>query len=562
MRTLSRPLLLGLFVAAIFSAYVGYPVWTVIANSLRVKGELSFDLYRDLLDPGNAANVEAAWNSIWVSVLSVLVSGIVGTFLGFVMTQIEFPFKRYLVPIAILPIGLPPLVGVIAFLFVGGPSGILPRVIQHVAGTGAVPFALEGMSAIVAVHVYSFSVYFYLFVSEALSRLDGSVLEAASGLGAGPGRIIRTIVLPHLRPALVGASALTFMASMASFSAPLLFAGGRRFITLQIYYSKLNGDMDLAAAQSIFLLVISLLFFVVLSLARGAPAWSATKGAARTRSLTVGKIWRRICVGTAMCILLLYLLPLATILLVSLARDGYWTSQIVPPMYTFDNYIRLFSDPGVFSPIVNSLLMAVAATVGAIILGTGASYLLTKTRLRNRRLVPDLVFTMPYAIPGTVVAIALILAFNHPALPSGFTILVGTSVILPLAYFVRLYPLVIRSTSASLQQLDDSILEAAESFGAGFGRRFRMIVAPLIFPSVVSGGLLVFITAVGEFVSSVLLYTYSNRPISVEILAQLRIFNLGQASAYSVVLLLIILLLTAVAGRIARRNTMDNLSTR
>lgn len=553
MRTLSRPLWLGIVVAMIFAGYVAYPVWTTLAHSLQIDGTLTLDRYRSLVD---SANAEAAWNSVWVSVLSVVCSGVVGTFLGFVMTQIDFPLKRFLAPIAILPIGLPPLVGVIAFLFVIGPSGILPRLMQQALGSASVPFALEGVSAILVVHVYSFSVYFYLFVSDALARLDGSVVEAAAGLGAGPARIIRSVVFPHLRPALFGASALTFMSSMASFSAPLLFAGGRRFITLQIYYSKLNGDMDLAAAQSVFLLVLSLVFFVVLTVTRGRDSGTgATKGVIRFRTLRVRKASRRICVGVTWLILFVYVLPLVTIVLISLASEGRWTSQILPPSYTAENYGRLFSDPQIFGPIANSLIMATVATAGALMMGTAASYLLTKTGLRRKRVAADLLLTMPYAIPGTVVAISLILSFNHPVLPAGFAILVGTFWILPLAYFVRLYPLVVRSTSASLERLDDSILEAAESFGAGLGRRFRTIVAPLIFPSVVSGGLLVFITAVGEFVSSILLYTYSNRPISVEILAQLRIFNLGRAAAYSVVLLVLILLITAIAGRLSSRSS-------
>jgi len=151
-----------------------------------------------------------------------------------------------------------------------------------------------------------------------------------------------------------------------------------------------------------------------------------------------------------------------------------------------------------------------------------------------------------------VIAISLILAFNTPTVFTGGEVLVGTFIILPLAYFVKMFPLVVRSTSAALTQVDDSVLEAAETFGAGAVHRLRKVLVPLIWPGIVSGGLLVMITALGEFVSSILLYTYANRPISVEILAQMRTYNFGAAAAYSVLLLVLILLLTVVAQKLSK----------
>ena len=162
---------------------------------------------------------------------------------------------------------------------------------------------------------------------------------------------------------------------------------------------------------------------------------------------------------------------------------------------------------------------------------------------------------LPYAIPGTVLAIALILAFNHPTPFSGFRVLVGTFWILPLAYVLRTYPLMMRSTAAALEQLDDGILEAASSFGAGPWMRFRRIIIPLILPGLVAGGVLTLITLLGEFVSSVLLYTYASRPIAVEILAQLRAYNFGSAAAYCVFLMVLILLVVGTGQWILRRRS-------
>jgi len=549
----------GILLAVFFAGYVLYPFLQTALASVHVDGRLSLGHYRELFDPGNSANLEAVANSVMVSILSVVASAVAGVFLAFVVTQFNFTGRRTLSRLAVMPIALPPLVGVIAFLFVFGESGILPRLFQILLGLERPPLFLEGIPAIVVIHAYSFHIYFYLLVSEALRRMDGSLLEAAEILGSRPWRTFRRIVLPHLRPALVGGSVLAFMASMASFSAPYLFAGGRRFITLQIFTTKLNGELDLAAAQSVMLLAVSLGFFVIFNvLGRDAGGRGGSKGVSRPKALRLPRVVRRICIMLAVVLVAIEMLPMLVIVLVSFAQEGSWTSQLFPSAYTIENYRALVSDPDVLSPFGNSLLMGVLTVCAALVIGVSGAYVLEKGGLRRGKLFVDTLLTSPYAIPGTVVAVGLILSFNRPSLLSGNAVLVGTFWILPLAYLIRTYPLVVRSTAAALAQIDDSLLEAGQSLGAGAWRRFRRIILPLLIPGILSGCLLAMIAAVGEFVSSILLYAYSSRPISVEILAQLRTFNFGAASASCVLLLLMILgivaLTNVVAGRSAPRD--------
>ncbi|MBX2990009.1 MAG: iron ABC transporter permease [Bacteroidetes bacterium] len=542
-----------LLLGAVYVGYVIYPLTETLRESVNIGGAFSVANYINILSPGNSANFEALWNSIVVSILSVLFSGILGTFLAFVLTQFTFPLQRLLTGLAVLPIALPPLVGVIAFLFAFGESGILPRIAQEVSGMNGNVFALEGFSAIVAVHTYSFYVYFYLFVSTTLRQLDAAQLEAAQTLGSTTLRTLRAVVLPELKPALLGAAILTFMASMASFSAPLLFGGDMRFMTLQIYNAKLNGELDVAASHSVVLAAVSITFYILLKIVT--PRTSGvrrSKGTGRSGLISLPIPVRRVLIACCIALLALELLPIAIIILISFAKEGSWTWQILPAAYTSENYHKLFADPHVFDPIINSSLMSLVAVTACILVGVSISYLLVKGSLRRVRHIGDVLATLSFAIPGTVIALSLILAFNSPGIFTAQTVLVGTFWILPLAYFIRMFPFVVRSTSASLDQLDDSLLEAGESFGAGSFRRFRKIVLPGILPGIVAGALLVIITAIGEFVSSVLLYTYSNRPISVEILAQMRTYNFGAAAAYSVFLLILVMVLSVLAGLVGR----------
>jgi iron(III) transport system permease protein len=264
---------------------------------------------------------------------------------------------------------------------------------------------------------------------------------------------------------------------------------------------------------------------------------------------------RRILIALTVFLLAIEVLPIATIIVISFVKEGSWTWQVFPTEYTIENYAKLFIDPRVFEPIQNSVVMSLLAVVAAAMVGVTASFVIVKGGLRKLRTVLDVLFNLSFAIPGTVVAIGLIYTFNRPTPLSGYTVLVGTFWILPLAYFIRTYPLIIRSTSSALEQLDDSLMEAGEALGAGLLTRFRRVALPIILPGIVSGCLLVAIAALGEFVSSILLYTYSSRPISIEILSQLRGYNFGAAAAYSVFLLIVISLLTLLSNRQTSRES-------
>ena len=540
--------LAGSLLAAVFALFVVYPLGATLAESLKADGRFTPDNYRFLFDMSNRVNLEAVWNSVYVSVLSVLFSGVIGIFLAFVFTQCRFRFRTVLARLAVLPVALPPLVGVIAFLFVFGDTGILPRGLQLLAGTAGPVLPAGGIAGVILVHVYSFHVYFYLFASAALGGLDSSQLEAATGLGSGSWRTFFRIVVPELRPGILAAAALTFMSSMASFTAPLLFAGGKHFITLQIYASKLNGDMNLAAAQSVLLTAVSLAFFLFLTLGPARRSAYAHKGSASPGRMTPGPRSRRVMILSACVILGIEILPVAAIIVLSLAREGSWTTQWLPAAYTAENFTAFVTDTSLLRPLVNSLEMALCAVAGSLAFGVTAAFLVAGKRNRLFSTWASVALTLPYAVPGTVVAVALILAFNRPVIAGVPALLVGTFWILPLAYFVREYPVIVRSVGASLEGMDGSLLEAASGLGAGPIRVFRSVALPILLPGILSGAVLVLIASLGEFVSSILLYTYDSRPVSVEILAQLRLFNIGSASAYSVLLMLVILVLLRLSG--------------
>jgi iron(III) transport system permease protein len=240
------------------------------------------------------------------------------------------------------------------------------------------------------------------------------------------------------------------------------------------------------------------------------------------------------------------------VVLVSFARDGAWTTQVLPPEYTFENYRRLFSESELWRPITNSVSMALVATAANLVVCFLAAYLIVFRRFTGRGLL-ELLVALPWAIPATAIALGLAATFNRNDLFSARILLVGTFWILPLAYFIRDIPLVASAVEGSLRQMDASLEDAARGLGASWLLTMRRVILPAARPGLVAGGLLAAVTAVGEFVASVVLYTHANRPISMEILAQLRALAFGTAAAYSVLLIFLVLLMTLAARSFEER---------
>jgi ABC-type spermidine/putrescine transport system permease subunit II len=223
------------------------------------------------------------------------------------------------------------------------------------------------------------------------------------------------------------------------------------------------------------------------------------------------------------------------VVLVSFARDGAWTTQIMPPEYTLDNYRRLASERQLWRPITNSIGMSAAATAANAIVCFAIAYVVVLSRAPGRRAIA-LLAALPWAIPATAIALGLAATFDRNAPAELRVLLVGTFWILPLAYFVRNIPLVTSAVEGSLRQMDPTLEDAARGLGASRWLALRRVVIPAARPGLVAGTMLAGVAAVGEFVASVVLYTHASRPISVEILSQVRNTAFGTAAAYSVLL--------------------------
>jgi iron(III) transport system permease protein len=542
-----RPLPAGAYSAPLPYVLVALLLWTVVYPNIAViAGSFEHGLryWRDFV--ASPADMEALRTTLIIAVGSVIASAIVGIPLAFLLTRYEFRGRRLLGAIATLPAALPPLVGVIAFLFLYGESGVITRAVQDVLHMDHAPWTLNGVSAIIFVHAYTMYVYVFLFVSAGLERLDNSLDEAAAGLGASRTRRMLRITLPLLTPALAGSMLLVFMSALGSFSAPYIFGGGIRVLSTQIVSSKLNGAMGMVYVETTVLAITAVVALLGIRWFERRRSYSMSGKGVVKRAPLQSRLSRTLAPLLGALLVVILVLPHAMVVLVSFARDGTWTTQVLPPEYTLDNFRNLAGDPELWVPIRNSVWMAALATVADIIICFLAAYLLVLRRFRMRRLL-ELLVALPWAIPATAIAIGLASTFDRNSAASLRVLLVGTFWILPLAYFIRGIPLVSSATESSLRQMDPSLEDAARGLGGSWWLTLRRVSLPAARPGLVAGAMLAAIMGVGEFVASIVLFTHANRPISMEILSQLRDFAFGTAAAYSVLLIVLVLLITVGA---------------
>jgi iron(III) transport system permease protein len=416
--------------------------------------------------------------------------------------------------------------------------------------------ALRGIPGVLLVHTFTMYPYFYLSTAAALAQTDDSLEEAAHSLGASRFQTWTRVRLPMLTPALVAGALLTFMSSMGSYSAPLLFQADE-VATVQIVQFRERNNLRLASALSVILALTSVIFLIILrGYERRADHRRQSKGAIHKRQPITHPIAKAALGVSVPMAAVLMTLPVAMIFLCAFMVEGSWQTSVLPSRYTMQNFAAVFHDARSWNVVIDSLQITTIALAGTILFGVACAYAITRLDFRGKRVL-DILIMLPWALPGSVIAIDLIVAFNRPSLFGLGQTLVGTFAILPLAYFVRFSPLIFRSTTASLSQLDPNLDQAARSLGGTWWQAFRRVVLPLLSRGIMAGALLVFVSGIGEFVASMLLYGASGKPISVGIWEQYGNGHVGTSAALGVVQILLVSVLLVVSQSLERSRAMS-----
>ncbi|MGQ0570769.1 MAG: ABC transporter permease [Armatimonadota bacterium] len=538
------PLLVA--VGLIMAVLILWPVAQVVHRSLVSDGALGFDNYRRIL--GQPANLRALINTIWVGVASTIGAMALGTVLAFLLVRTDLPGKSWLRTLLVVPYAIPPFFGAIAWAQLLGPQGYLMRPLLRLLGWEQAPFSIYSAGGIVFVTAIHYFPFVFLTVSSALEHMDASLEEAARTSGAGSLRVMRDVTVPLVSPAILAGGILAFVGSIANFGIPALLGIRARFyvLTTSIYASLNIPDFPLATAMSMLLVAV----------AGGALAlqWRLQRGEGRYTVIAGKSIQpRAIVLGSlrpaALALVLIIAVVIAILPIISLAVTSFlrfYGAPLAAASLTVRHYAYVIAQENIRRALWNSTVLGLAAATLTIVLGTFISYTRLKAKMRGAAALDGLGM-LPYAIPHTVIGIAMILAWSRPPLT-----FYGTLWILLFAYLVAYMPYSLRTTSATLQQVHGSLEEAARTSGAGPLRALRDIIVPLVRPGMIAGWILVFMPAFRELTMSILLFGLRTETIGVVIFNFQDSGNTQIAAALSVLVLLLIVGSNLIVRRLTR----------
>jgi iron(III) transport system permease protein len=533
-------------VAVTMVVLVVWPVGQVVYRSLISEGTLGLENYRRALtQPGN---LRALGNTIWVGLASTALAMIAGTVLAFLLVRTDLPAKAWLRTLLVVPYAIPPFFGAIAWAQLLGPQGYLMRPLLTALGIDRAPFSVYSPWGIVFVMAIHYFPFVFLTVTSALQRIDTSLEEAARTSGASSLRVMRDVTIPLVTPAVLAGGILAFVGAIANFGIPALLGIRARFyvLTTSIYASLNIPDFALATAMSMLLVLVAagaLLLQWRLQRTEGRYTVIAGKSI-HPHTLRLGPLREITFAATLLFAVVIAVLPLLALVLTSLLK--YYGAPLAAESLTLRHYAYVAVQENLRRALANSTLLGVAAATITMVLGTYISYARVRAKMRGAAFL-DSLGMLPYAIPHTVIGIAMILAWARPPVS-----LYGTIWIMLFAYLVAYMPYSLRTTSATLQQVHGSLEEAARISGAAPLRALRDVILPLVRPGMVAGWILVFMPAFRELTMSILLFGLRTETIGVII------FNMQDsgytqiAAALSVLVLLLIVGGNAAARRLTR----------
>jgi iron(III) transport system permease protein len=441
------------------------------------------------------------WKSMVLGVATVFTTSVIGVAVAFLIIRYDFPYRNVFTYLTMLPLILPPLVGVLGFVFILGRAGTVNVLLMDWFGLQHpvnFMYGLQGVLLVETVHLFPMMT---LSILDALSRVDPSLEEAAQGLGAKSWRRFWNITLPLTTPGFVSGALLVFIWTFADFITPLV-VGVQDLLAPQAYLNIVQfvdrRIFRMGLVISALLVVLAIVFVLV------ARQYVAIKDYS---SLTYSKVERRrlgpvarwLAVGFLGLLMFVSLVPQAGVVLAAVGRG--WALTPLPVEYT----LEFFQQVSIQTPrfIINSFVFTGIAVLMCLVIGVPMAWIMGRTRAPGRGTM-DALTTLILAIPGTAIGIAYIRAFHFP-LPVIDIPLTSMWIILPLVLAVRRLPYTVRGSYSSLLLVHKSMEEAAENVGAGKMRTFRDITAPLVWKGILVGALFSFITSIQEASATIFL---------------------------------------------------------
>lgn len=532
---------------------VAIPMLLIFWNAVFVDGKLNItDIIKVL---SQADTYEALRNSLVIAAGVTFFSTILGVFFAWLVSRTDLPLKATMKLLFLVPFMLPSFIGALAWKILLSPrSGLINKLLTHIFNLDGSPFNIYSLWGIIAVESMYLFPFVFIQVSGALERMDPTLEESARISGANLLTITRKITLPLMLPSIAAGALLVALYSLAHFGVPAILGTeiGLYNIPTKIYeriYAS-GGSFQAIRTGTILssILVISAgLILYAQSLVLKAGRFQVIAGKSmRPMLLKLRGLKIPLLILSILYILITVVLPTVTIFLVG-ALKTYGLSLTAENMTIKNLMYILFEWKLTKDAIWNSFYLSLGAAFVTMIVGTLISYVIVKMKVRGKFIL-EFLGVLPFSVPGTVIALGVILMWSGK-----FGInLYNTAWIIFVAYIARYMAFSLKSNSAALEQVHDSLEEAARACGATHWQALKDIVIPLAKPGMVAAFFLIFLPALRELTTSVLLYGPTTRTIGVAIYTLNEDGETVYACTLASVALIIIIMGHAIIKRITR----------
>ena len=513
-------MVLGLFI--IVAIFVAYPLFEAVRLSFLRQGHFSFDAWKMALSP---SYIVALWGSLRLGVSTATISTILGFLIAFLVERTSFKQKKLISTLATMPVISPPFSLSLSVILLFGNNGLISKQLLNLTNTSI--YGLGGLTIVQTISMFPIA---FLTISGVLRQIDSTVEDASLDLSATRWQTFKSITFPLTVPGILSAWMLVFTNSLADFANPLLLSGNLRVLSTEAYMmvtGRMN-DLGGGAVLSFLLLLPTVSAFMVQRFWVSRKSFVTVTGKPSTTltELTTTPV-RQVMAIVTWAVLGFILMLYLTIIAGCFVRN--WGIDYT---FTWDNWKAI---PDSWDSLTSTVLLALISAPVAGFIAMMAAMLIVRKKFPGKRLLEVLMMT-PYAIPGTLIGIAYVIAFNKQPL-----LLVGTGAIIVVNYVIRELPVGLENGITALHQIDPSIEEAAQDLGADMPTVFKTIVLPLVRPAFISSMSYTFVRAMTAVSAIIFLISAKWYHLTIKILSYSENLRFGLASVLCTVLIVIVL---------------------
>lgn len=517
-------LVISVVILALYALFMIYPLFMLLRNAvIDSGGQFTLDYFVKFLS--KQYYLGTVLNSFKVSISATILTMVIGVPLAYFYNMYEIKGARFLQIIIILCSMSAPFIGAYSWILLLGRNGLITNFVKDLTGI-KLP-SIYGFGGILLVLCLQLYPLVFLYVSGALKNVDNTLLEASENMGCTGLKRFFTVIIPLCAPTIIAAMLMVFMRAFADFGTPLFIGEGYRTFPVEIYnsfMSETGGDTHFASAVAVIAIIITAIIFLFQRFVNSKFQFTmnALHPIERKKAKGVkGVLIHLFCYG----VVTVAYAPQLYVIYTSFQNTS---GKLFVDGYSLNSYVDAFSKLG--NAIPNTFLIGGVALIIIVALSILVAYLV----VRRSNIVSKFIDTLsmvPYVIPGSVVGIALIMAFS-----SGPIVLVGTATIMIVALVIRRNSYTIRSSVATLQQIPMSIEEAAISLGSSKMKAFFKVTMPMMANGIISGALLSWIAIITELSTGILLYNWRTTTLTIQIYTYVSRGSYGVAAAMACVL--------------------------